>query len=316
MTSASATDNAENGLHRDSRHVGRLADGVPLLRRSSVRRAPLLGHCLFQAVAHGGRNGGSTTPVAMLRSLLQTWLQNTAKAKLRNAAIRAAQAQLDSPGSAAGRRAKAVPLRLRFRVGDRVGLLRGHAARHVDGPRRRLYHPRGRGSAAAASLMILAGPGQHNARRATEILIDGHRPGRVVSAGFAGGLSPALQRNDILIADRLLSPEGGELSRRSAQDRRRGYSNAAGRASRRTADGRSGNAHGQRSAIALPTHRRPGRRYGDVRRGRGLRRPAGGLLGDPGRQRHGRRSAAARRGAPLGPEDDRGADWGRPSAPS
>ena len=54
--------------------------------------------------------------------------------------------------------------------------------------------------------LILAGAGQHNARRATEILIDGHRPGRVISAGFAGGLSPALKRNDILIADRLLNP--------------------------------------------------------------------------------------------------------------
>ncbi|MGB7732906.1 MAG: hypothetical protein WBL72_04345 [Thermoguttaceae bacterium] len=60
--------------------------------------------------------------------------------------------------------------------------------------------------------MILAGAGQHNARRATEILIDGHHPTRVVSAGFAGGLSPTLQRNDILIADRLLNLDGGELS--------------------------------------------------------------------------------------------------------
>ena len=53
-------------------------------------------------------------------------------------------------------------------------------------------------------VLILSGPGRKNARRATEILIDGHRPGRVISAGFAGGLSPQLKRNDILIADRLL----------------------------------------------------------------------------------------------------------------
>jgi adenosylhomocysteine nucleosidase len=56
--------------------------------------------------------------------------------------------------------------------------------------------------------LILAGAGGHNARRATEILIDGHRPERVVSAGFAGGLTPALKRNDLLIADRLLNFDG------------------------------------------------------------------------------------------------------------
>ena len=53
-------------------------------------------------------------------------------------------------------------------------------------------------------VIILSGPGRQHAARATEVLIDGHRPGRVISAGFAGGLSPELKRNDILIADRLL----------------------------------------------------------------------------------------------------------------
>ena len=45
-----------------------------------------------------------------------------------------------------------------------------------------------------------------------EVLIDGHRPRRVISAGFAGGLCPELKRNDILIADRLLTTTGGEMS--------------------------------------------------------------------------------------------------------
>ena len=58
-------------------------------------------------------------------------------------------------------------------------------------------------------VVILSGPGRSNAARATEVLIDGHRPGRVVSAGFAGGLSPQLKRNDILIADRLVDVSGG-----------------------------------------------------------------------------------------------------------
>jgi len=62
------------------------------------------------------------------------------------------------------------------------------------------------------AVMILSGAGCKNAAHATEILIDGHRPRRVISAGFAGGLCPKLKRNDILIADRLLSAEGGEMS--------------------------------------------------------------------------------------------------------
>jgi adenosylhomocysteine nucleosidase len=59
--------------------------------------------------------------------------------------------------------------------------------------------------------LILAGAGQANARHAAEVLIDGHRPGRVVSAGFGGGLSTKLRRNDIVVADRLLSGDGRKL---------------------------------------------------------------------------------------------------------
>jgi adenosylhomocysteine nucleosidase len=60
-------------------------------------------------------------------------------------------------------------------------------------------------------VVIVSGAGRKNARRATEILIDGHRPRRVISAGLAGALSPSLKRNDILVADRLLDTAGAEL---------------------------------------------------------------------------------------------------------
>ncbi|MEN6449145.1 MAG: hypothetical protein ABFC96_01515, partial [Thermoguttaceae bacterium] len=56
-------------------------------------------------------------------------------------------------------------------------------------------------------VIVLSGAGRDNARRATELLIDGHRPSLVVSAGFAGGLSSELKRHDILVADRLLSAD-------------------------------------------------------------------------------------------------------------
>ncbi len=61
------------------------------------------------------------------------------------------------------------------------------------------------------TVVILSGAGRKKAAAATEVLIDGHHPRHVISAGFAGGLCPSLKRNDILVADRLLNAAGGVL---------------------------------------------------------------------------------------------------------
>jgi adenosylhomocysteine nucleosidase len=148
----------------------------------------------------------------MLRSLLLSWLQNTAKAKMRNIAVGAARNQLNSPAPASpAEEPKPCHLGFVFALGIESGcfedVLRGMLTIRAGGLTIREGGLGGRRVA-----LILSGAGQHNARRAAEILIDGHRPARVVSAGFAGGLSPTLQRNDILIADRLLNLDGGELS--------------------------------------------------------------------------------------------------------
>jgi adenosylhomocysteine nucleosidase len=60
-------------------------------------------------------------------------------------------------------------------------------------------------------VVIRSGAGQENAARAAEILIDGHRPEIVVSAGFAGGLSPSLKRHDILLADSVIDSSGRQI---------------------------------------------------------------------------------------------------------
>jgi adenosylhomocysteine nucleosidase len=60
-------------------------------------------------------------------------------------------------------------------------------------------------------VVIVAGAGQDAARRATEVLIDGHAPQCVISAGFAGALCRDLPRGAILIADRVLGAQGEEL---------------------------------------------------------------------------------------------------------
>jgi adenosylhomocysteine nucleosidase len=54
-----------------------------------------------------------------------------------------------------------------------------------------------------------AGVGAAAATRATRLLIDGHRPARLVSAGFAGGLAPALDRGAVVLPTRVLDGVDG-----------------------------------------------------------------------------------------------------------
>lgn len=61
-------------------------------------------------------------------------------------------------------------------------------------------------------VLLVGGVGRVAARRSAEILIDGHRPRWVVSAGFCGALDPALKRNDTVLPDAVLSPDGQTLT--------------------------------------------------------------------------------------------------------
>lgn len=61
-------------------------------------------------------------------------------------------------------------------------------------------------------VLIESGPGRANAAQATTALIEGHKPAWVISAGFAGGLIPECERNDIIVADQVVLLEGGQLS--------------------------------------------------------------------------------------------------------
>ena len=49
--------------------------------------------------------------------------------------------------------------------------------------------------------VTVSGPGRQAARRATELLISGHRPRTIIAAGFAGALNPSFARNDLVIAE-------------------------------------------------------------------------------------------------------------------
>jgi adenosylhomocysteine nucleosidase len=58
--------------------------------------------------------------------------------------------------------------------------------------------------------VLASGVGVASARRGVEHLIAGHRPRVIVSAGFAGALDPALNRND-LVAPRSVVDGSGEV---------------------------------------------------------------------------------------------------------
>lgn len=51
---------------------------------------------------------------------------------------------------------------------------------------------------------VVSGPGMAAAARAADLLLDGHRPRHLLSAGFAGGLDPALARGATVVAGRSL----------------------------------------------------------------------------------------------------------------
>ena len=76
--------------------------------------------------------------------------------------------------------------------------------------------------------VVLTGPAEGGCAAAgAELLIAGHRPRWIISAGFAGGLDPALARNDLVLPHEVidLGAQPDRDRRRSSRDSRR----AAGR---------------------------------------------------------------------------------------
>jgi adenosylhomocysteine nucleosidase len=65
--------------------------------------------------------------------------------------------------------------------------------------------------AAKLVVLIVTGPGKAAARRGAEVLLAGHRPSCLISAGFAGALDPELKRNDLVLPDRIIDQDGTEV---------------------------------------------------------------------------------------------------------
>jgi adenosylhomocysteine nucleosidase len=57
--------------------------------------------------------------------------------------------------------------------------------------------------------VAVGGMGRAAAARAADVLIAGHKPRWLISAGFAGALNPAYSRNDLVLATEVIDREGG-----------------------------------------------------------------------------------------------------------
>jgi adenosylhomocysteine nucleosidase len=77
--------------------------------------------------------------------------------------------------------------------------------------------------------IVLSGVGHKAARAGAEVLIAGHRPRWLLSAGFAGALDPALRRNDLVLPDEVVGPGGGSLAIDCPVDEITGFRRPGGR---------------------------------------------------------------------------------------
>lgn len=61
-------------------------------------------------------------------------------------------------------------------------------------------------------LLVRTGVGHRRASLALSEVLRSHQPGLIVSIGYAGGADPALRVGDLLLAETILEPPGGEWS--------------------------------------------------------------------------------------------------------
>jgi adenosylhomocysteine nucleosidase len=153
----------------------------------------------------------------VFRSFVRSWLHNTAKEKLREKVLDAARGK---PGDEQGpgesgdsdqtRRLVcdvAVVFALGIEAGGLRDLLRDDLAVRGHG-----FVARYGELAGLRVVLIESGPGQQAAAQATEAVITAHRPGWVIAAGFAGGLTAEVQRYHIVMADSVVDTKGNRLA--------------------------------------------------------------------------------------------------------
>jgi adenosylhomocysteine nucleosidase len=150
----------------------------------------------------------------MWQHLLKAWLGGLAREKVREKVVEAAQQRFTEAQQAAAAPCGAAPAvcdaGVVFALGAESGgledLLQGSATTRGEGfvVRCGRLHQR-------EVAIVLSGTGRSKAAHAAEALISGHRPRLVISAGFAGGLTAELRRNDLVLGECVKHVGGAEL---------------------------------------------------------------------------------------------------------
>ncbi|HEX4131219.1 MAG TPA: hypothetical protein VHZ24_14360 [Pirellulales bacterium] len=143
---------------------------------------------------------------AFVRSWLQQQVRSKLAEQLREQAAGGAAQAADDPAETI-----ACDVGVVFALGIELGgfedLLSGVRVTRTRGCIVRRGTLAGRGVA-----VVETGIGREHAARGTEVLIAGHRPRWIVSAGFAGGLVEKLSRGDVVMANEIASPAGPRLA--------------------------------------------------------------------------------------------------------
>lgn len=161
----------------------------------------------------------------VFRYLLQSWLEDAIRRRLQQAVVQAAAKRAGCEASCgaeaqqdAARPSSQPPEALIERAHVGVVFALGLEAGGLEDMLSGVVTIRGYGFALLEGglkgrriLLARSGPGRVNAARVTEALIVGHRPLWVISAGFAGGLDPNLQRGDLLIVQQVVEAAGQQI---------------------------------------------------------------------------------------------------------
>jgi len=152
----------------------------------------------------------------VFRWLAANWLGSTARQRVRQAALQTAREKLieavkEPDAEEPPRRERPCEVGVVFALGIEAGgledLLQGAVSIRGHG-----FTVRQGGLKGRHVVVVQSGAGREAASRAAEALLSGHKPQWMISAGFAGGLSPRLKRHDLLMADGLATTDGSRLA--------------------------------------------------------------------------------------------------------
>ena len=152
----------------------------------------------------------------VFRWLVGNWLRSAARQRVRETVVQTARERLieavEAPeAEEPAKRERPCDVGVVFALGIEAGgledLLDGAVSIRGHG-----FAVRQGGLKGRHVVVVQSGAGCEAASHATEALLSGHQPQWVISAGFAGGLSPQLERHDLLMADGLVGTGGSRLA--------------------------------------------------------------------------------------------------------